>query len=897
MVVFNVTILAMWSSQGLYSYGYGIDKMINYWTQHLNNKARYEPTWPFHANVELIDYLSNISYCREILIERLNKDPKVSAILAPEGNVGVLMAPIASQKNIPYILTSSNPSPIYYDLPVNTTSSFYIEAPAMYTFRALIDAYLEKGVNNIVTVSYSDSADAGYNYWSCYGSAEYLGVPRGIQHTAHYDLYSNSTINDVRYIIDTMRKLQPDAIMWCDWQSCTFNNTMSSQRFPLPIFEEMSYLPKSFTLLDCFGNGPTESFKEKGWMDYITQPTFTHPNLKGTEYTEDKLPYGTVFRSDRPMTTVNEALNFGSSPDTPSSVALFSNWYIKNTGLFPPYQSNGYWAALDILEGAIYRVAKNSHMTHGNGINGIDIIAMLTNAQVSGMYGRVVFDAHRVNTPTPTIMIQLYPGETNPSIVFPSSQSDNPFIYPIPSWNERYYSWSLTKDLHLVSSIVIASLCTSLLTAMIVTIIIHRRENDLRMLNPIHMIGVCVSSGVAIWSCVFIWQSDMNITQCRSMLWLIYLPLSFVIIMMNMKAYRLSVFLHSENKHRLKRLTHNRMLVLSIGWTSITAFVLLMVSTIRPPILVKTVVDIYRPSLDIHTCTWQPSTEPVAYVLVAGHLLCSIATVISVRNGTGEFRDGMVLKEAFVIFWFCIAIAYMIQLLGLNVSTTYIVRTSFISVGVTLFCFRVLISRCYRHWMPQIVELLIHNLIHKMSQIVPDRKRSSTVSLSAFDSLDDPGYKHEEPEVDDMYNALLDQERARNFRDYAEKALVVENVDFLLAVNKYRKDAADVLIESSKHGNRFMKELAIKNFKEYLKVGSDNEVNVSSATRQKTLAHIETWNEHEPLMNNDTAEYVLDDDTRLHIDVFQSAAKEIAIMLYQNIWIKFRAQELEASMS
>lgn len=896
-MLFNVTILALWSSQGDYSYGYGIDKMINYWSDHLKYKAKYVPDWPFNANVELVDYQSNVSYCAAFLTNRLQQLPKVSAIMAPEGNVGERLAPIASQKNIPYILTSTTPHPIQYDLQPNHTTAFYIEAPAMYTFRSLMDTYIENGVKSIATVAYSDEADAGYNYWSCYGSAEYLGVSRGINHIAHYDLYSNSTATDITSIVQTLRHLQPDVILWCDWQSCTFNDTVSYNRFPMPYFETARYLSKSFTLLDCFGTNQIQDFISHGWIDYITQPTFTHPNLKGSDYTEDMLPYGTVFRPDRPMTTVNEAMNFGSTPSAPSSIALFSEWYMNITGTFPPYQSNGYWAALDLLEGAIYRVTQNANMMRGHEIHGADITAMLINAQVSGMYGRVIFDAHRVNTPTPTIAIQLYPGQLNPYIVSPPAQSQHPVIYPIPTWDERYYRWSLAKDANLTSCIVIASLCTTLLLTMVVTLWVHRDEPDVRMLHPIHMISVCGSSIITIWACVFLWQSDMNLAQCKTLLWLTYLPMSFVIMMMNMKAYRLSVFLHSEDRHRLKRLTHQRMLILSLGWTSLTAVVLFFVSLLNPPILIKTVMDRYRPSLDIYTCVWNPNTVPVAYILVIGHVLFSAGSVISVRNGTGEFRDGMVLKEAFVIFWFCVAIAYMIQLLGLNVSTTYVVRTSFISVGVTLFCFRILISRCYRHWMPKLLDILISRFIHRISKILPERKQSATISLTSFDTLDGPGYKNEEPELEDMYHALADDERSKKLRDYAAKALVVENVDFLLAVNGYRKACTEALIESSKEGNRHMKQLANDCFHKYMKVGCDEEVNVSSNTRQKALAHIETWNEYEPLMNSETAEYVLDDDTKLHVDVFHSAAKEIAIMLYQNIWIKYRAQELEESMS
>jgi hypothetical protein len=60
-MVVNVTILALWSSRGIYSYGYGSDILINYWNQHLNYKAKNDATWPFHTNIELVDYISNVS--------------------------------------------------------------------------------------------------------------------------------------------------------------------------------------------------------------------------------------------------------------------------------------------------------------------------------------------------------------------------------------------------------------------------------------------------------------------------------------------------------------------------------------------------------------------------------------------------------------------------------------------------------------------------------------------------------------------------------------------------------------------------------------------------------------------------------------------------------------------
>ena len=49
-----------------------------------------------------------------------------------------------------------------------------------------------------------------------------------------------------------------------------------------------------------------------------------------------------------------------------------------------------------------------------------------------------------------------------------------------------------------------------------------------------------------------------------------------------------------------------------------------------------------------------------------------------------------------------------------------------------------------------------------------------------------------------MQDALRDDRRSKKFKEFAEKALVGENVHFLLAVLRYKVVAENCLIESSK---------------------------------------------------------------------------------------------------
>jgi hypothetical protein len=903
----NITVLAFYASTGVYNYGYGIDILVRSWGDYLTHRAQTDPAWPFQAHVELIDYRSNLTYLDGVMKTRIGTGTTVGAVLAPEGPVGVQYAGYVGRRGIPYILTTSNPSPVNQTLPPDQTTAFYLEAPAMYTFRALIDQYVGVGVRTLATVIYSDAADAGYNYWSCHGTAAYLAVPRGIAYLAEFILYSNSTATEVQGVVAQLRQLDPDAVLWCDWQSCSFDDPDSNARFGLSALKAVDYTPKAVTFLDCYNTAVTDRYVRAGLVDFVTQATFTHPALKGQEYTEDDFPYARRFRPTAgPVAreAVEEAINVGATAASPSSVHLFNAWFLNATGQLPQYQANGYAAALDLLESAIYRVTQNAAMMRKGHLHPADVVAMLTGAQASGMYGRVVFDAHRINTPTPTIGLQLYPGDTSPVIICPSSQSQRPMIYPMPTWSERTYRWSITKGAATFgSAVAVATVCSVLLLAMAVTVVWHRTQTDVRILQYSHMVGMCVASMVAIWSCVFLWQADMTAAQCTAYAWTTYVPMSFVVHLINMKAYRLSVFLHSESRHRLKRLTHTRMLLLALGWTGVTAIVLLIVQLVDPPTLRVQIMDPYRPALNVHTCVRGGTATGLLHLLGAIHLAGSVGSVISVRNGTGEFRDGTVMKEAFTLLWIFWVLAYVMQTFALDVFTLYLLRTVFIGVGLTTFCFRILVNRCYRHWVPKQAEVvslvLYHHVIRHVPFLDPSRRKSST-SIVSLDTLDGPTYSEDLPDgqkLEEMHEALQDPARAAKFREFAQKSFVAENVDFLQALKKFEQDCGTYVIETSKHVSEYMKIRAEECVNQFIRPGCEYEVNISAATRQKIQARLDAWNHHKSIFTPETAANALDDDPDERINVFDRAGQEISVMLYQNLWNKFHAMELEEMMN
>ena len=942
IVVPNVTILILWSSKGIYFYNYGVDKMVQLWSSYLTSKYHNDSSWPFRANIELVDYKSNITYVNHFLNNRLitSIPTKVSIIVAPEGQVGYNNAYLASKYNIPYIMPTTNPDPIYYKLAPQFNTSFFIKSPAMYTFRTIIDQYIEVGVKTIATVSYNDDYDKSYNYWSCYGAAMYLAVPRGIKYIASFNLYSNSTKTDVIDIALQLQQINPDAILWCDWQSCSFTDANSTNRFALKVLNEINYLPKTMNVLDCFNTIASEKYINEGLFDYITESTYSHPNLKGLEYIEDQNPYSNIFRSSNQILSVVDEINQGSNINSLSSVKNFYNWYKNVNGRAPTYKSNGFWAVLELIESAIYRVAKNSKKNKI--IDSLDITSSLINSQVTGTYGVVSFDANHINTITSTIAVQLYPGNDEPYIISPSTQIEKKFIYPIPNWDERIYVWDLYKNNEITNAIIFASLCSFLLITIIVTITIHRNEGDIRMLRYSHMVAICFSSIVAIWSLVFLWQDDMNLFQCNSYLWGVYLPTSFVIQMVNLKAYRLSIFLNTKDTVRLQKLTHSRMFLLSLGWTSLTIFYLIIFTVVDPPMLVKIIKDPYRPAYDKYYCIVGNTTSILTYLLASKHILFSIGCVINIRNGTGEFRDGAVMKESFFILWSCIIITYIMHFLGIGTNRTYILRTGFMSMGLTMFCFRLLISRCYRHWFPDYIDFIFKNVSNNMAKLISfsykkyethklaitnaiqnseiqnseiNSSRSSvTVSniiektrktirratpRSFIFSIDDPLYAKIEPNkilLNEMYNVINSEIELKNFRNIAEKSLLVENLDFILAINDYRNKSKNYLIEFSKQINNNMKKDAYECFKKFIEINSEYEVNISSSVRSRIINQLETWMDNQEFCSIETIQTIINNDEYHHIHIFEKAYNEISIMLFQNIWHKYLSEQIKNSM-
>ena len=899
---FKANIMLMYSSKGAVAFISDQYTLGLHWQKLLNNKVLHDPTWPLQTTIEFYDCASDPVLCTSYLSSRLTNAslPPVTAIIGGETNLlGDIAAKFGLKYNIPVLLAITNPDPIDPIVPPLYTNSFLVEPPAQYQFRELITTYVEVGVRTIVAVQKSQLYNT-YNKDSCFSAAA-LASSRGIVIQELISLPTNYTVNYIRKTIDTIRrKYNPDAIMWCDWASCAITPEFNA----IPIFQSLNYLPKALSFLDCVDQPNVASVQAAGLYDYVSAPQFVNEKLRGQEYTEDFTPYASHFRPNSTIKTVTDLMNLGATEDSPSSTKLFFDWYRSETHSTATYQTVMSWAAIDLLESALYRACAITS-TKDMRIRSKDVMDMLRSAQASTPIGRVSFDGSNVNSPQASIFVQLLPSSVTAEIVAPSTLQTAMFVYPMPTWDERIYRWKLISSITVVP-IVVASISSFIVMAISTTYVVYRNLPTIKAVNAWHVMYQCICACIIFWCLVFLWQADMKQEQCDAYLWLSYLPASFIVVLTNMKAYRLSVFIRASliKRGNIKPtpISHGFVLMTTLVQVGGTAIILLSAQLNDRGISTRFIADVYRPLYDEYHCVTRRINPSFLYFLVAIHVGSSILCVFSIRNATEAFKDSGFIKSALLILYASVAIVFILQRLGLSEATMYVYRACFFIIGITLFIIRLYIKRCITIWVPKQVQdrataIYIQYIQPMMEYVFPKHDEAITAQVGVDLEKHDAEETLESQEVplsdnlEEMMSVLQDPERLPLFMKIANSCFCTENVEFLLACMAYQAETESILVNQSHQHNEPMKNYTTAIYEKYIRPGCELEVNVSAGCRQQLEQMINNWNQSAPLITADAARLALQQDEHRRQRILETAVKEISIMTYQNLWNKFRAEE------
>jgi len=174
---------------------------------------------------------------------------------------------------------------------------------------------------------------------------------------------------------------------------------------------------------------------------------------------------------------VTDQQNLGKTARYPSSNALFREWYFAVRGVYPDYTNVPTWAAFDVLESALFRAAADpSNIINGH-LPASKVLHALIGSDTRTPYGRVAFDANNVNNGLKSLLSQVLPLSNFSEIVHPSDIQTASFIYPMPTWDERVYTWRLLGGRQKKVACWVSIGCSAVLALILVTLVYHHKGN------------------------------------------------------------------------------------------------------------------------------------------------------------------------------------------------------------------------------------------------------------------------------------------------------------------------------------------------------------------------------------------------------------------------------------
>lgn len=311
--------------------------------------------------------------------------------------------------------------------------------------------------------------------------------------------------------------------------------------------------------------------------------------------------------------------------------------------------------------------------------------------------------------------------------------------------------------------------------------------------------------------------------------------------------------------------------------------------------------DPYRAVHDYNECEGGIATTAILAVIIVAHFLFSVYCVAAVRNGMESFTDGTIIKEALIVFYFCLAIGIMLNNIGIENKLSDFIRSLFFNIGATSFCLRLMMNRVYKYWLPEVVQKHLHRGYVLYKTIWPTAVNQSNSNLSTGLSYgqneDVPIYKQKSIHISDINElivAMEDPSRLKILRNLAVKNHLVENVDFICGVLKFKEEAEQLIMNSSGAASDEMKTQAMAMWYQYLQINSPDEVNISFTAKEMLKAQLDQWAPNVKVITQVVARSSLETDSEHRITLFEVAYREILTMLYQNLWAKFRMEEAKA---
>jgi cytochrome bd-type quinol oxidase subunit 2 len=526
--------------------------------------------------------------------QQITTQHNISAIIAPENDLPVVIAELAGDAGIPLIASVSGLQELFV---CDTAMLPPCVKPYGPRYKSLIGNGVTAATAAVGLVSFLKSFKAGtiavvtasdvFNAEICRSvvlEAKNILVDVLADITLPADPFGNLTAQSSLDAVLSIRALDPDVVLWCGTPFC---------REIGEAFWTAEYFPRALGLSQCLDQEYGLSTRGKEVFRYAIGGTTWDERARGNDYSDDgSKPY---------------CSNFAPVPgEIITSGELYSNAFKNFTGGSDQatFTDAGIYAGMYIAQAAI--VVANSAKP-------ADVLAAVSLLNIPSFKGRLQVDSNRMVNWGGSLYTQLAKDGVI-EVIYPSSSITADLIYPAPTYQERIYA-----------HVPFENMCEKLVVALAVVlsvyvvwgvarpIVIHRDDEDIRVVNwqlsLASLLGVVLSN-----MSVLTWTVHNTQAQCHGRLWawaygftLMVSPLLGVFARIH--------WISSNNKMQPRVQTWWRSPIAQVVCQLALCTVILIAWTVKAPFtLTPIVTDVLRPSTNVNECQtngWLPYGIPL----------------------------------------------------------------------------------------------------------------------------------------------------------------------------------------------------------------------------------------------------------------------------------------------
>lgn len=601
----------------------------------------------------------------------------ISTAIAPESTLAVDVQPLFEARHIPVVAPLATQSFIFICdqsnlAPCTRPSSrrfkylFGTQPLASDLLRDYVNLLKVQGAKTVALIKNSDS----FSSEVC-DTADTGAVTAGLNVVYRHTLVPADDYAARRAIVATVKELDPDAVFFIDRTNCTG---------AMNLFGLNQYAPRSLMTIQCV-DYPTRMLSDPydrdhgtygtGTMRYVLGATGWDPRLRGQDYQEDA--------------TLGYCDHFVPRPGSSSATSplVFQEYFLAlSGGVTPTYSHSGIMMAYYLMEAAI--AASGSNLP-------TQLYNALSSVYLPSFNGRLSIDSYGLVRSSPIVLYQVS-ATGSLEIISPVSSQTKGQVYPVPSYDERFFVNRLFEDRLEKVAIALVVVAQAYLLTLLIAMIGARHHARIRAMSWKFSAATIVSAMILVVS-ILTWTINNTEAQCQARVPLIFIGYSTFLCSIFARVFRLHRIF---NEQRMQVVSYpDGKLALIALIPLVPMWIVFLVGVGVFPMHVQEQspnandpATLIRPSLNYTDCTiGGDGAVAILYTLLSGSLFLTAIIYYLARRTKhvpALYNSPMEIVNSLGLFLICFCVALVLVLTGAtqsNRSADFGVRSIFVFVA------------------------------------------------------------------------------------------------------------------------------------------------------------------------------------------------------------------------